>query len=81
MWCEKGQTSLLILPNLQRTFMAKSMQVPVIVFEKQYEVELLMNAVHNFKEYQKDEKDKANLDALLHELYKINKIYEKTNNS
>jgi len=61
--------------------MAKSMQVPVLVFEIQYEVELLMNAVHNFKEYQKDEKDKIKLDALLHELYKINKIYEKTNNS
>jgi len=57
------------------------MQVPVLVFEIQYEVELLMNAVHNFKEYQKDEKDKIKLDALLHELYKINKIYEKTNNS
>lgn len=61
--------------------MAKSMQVPVLVFEIQYEVELLMNAVHHFKEYQKDEKDKIKLDALLHELYKINKIYEKTNNS
>ena len=61
--------------------MAKSMQVPVLVFEIQHEVELLMNALHNFKEYQKDEKEKKECDKLLHELYKINKIYETTNNS
>ena len=57
------------------------MQVPVLVFEKQEDVEILMNALYSFKEYEKDEKEKAKHDALLHELYKINKIYEKTNNS
>tara|TARA_R110002020_G_scaffold256273_2_gene469925 strand:- start:22615 stop:22800 length:186 start_codon:yes stop_codon:yes gene_type:complete len=61
--------------------MAKSMQVPVLVFEKQEDVELLMNALHNKKEYATDEKEKAKYDELLHELYKINKIYETTNNS
>jgi len=61
--------------------MAKSMQVPVLVFEKQEDVELLMEALHNRKEYEKDEKGKVKYDELLHELYKINKIYEKTNNS
>ena len=61
--------------------MAKSMQVPVLVFEKQQDVEILMNALHNRKEYIKDEREKEKYDELLHELYKINKIYEKTNNS
>ena len=31
------------------------MQVPVLVFEKQEDVELLMNALHNKKEYANDE--------------------------
>tara|TARA_R110002012_G_scaffold320710_1_gene545090 strand:- start:1914 stop:2099 length:186 start_codon:yes stop_codon:yes gene_type:complete len=61
--------------------MAKSMQVPVLVFEKQEDVELLMNALHNKKEYANDEKEKAKYNELLNELYKINKIYETTNNS
>ena len=57
------------------------MQVPILVFETKGEVELLMNALHNFKEYSKEEKEKAKLESLLHELYKIDKIDEKTNNS
>ena len=61
--------------------MSKSIQVPILVFETKEEVELLMNALHNFKEYSKEEKEKAKLESLLHELYKIDKIYEKTNNS
>ena len=61
--------------------MSKSMQVPILVFETKEEVEILMSALHNFKEYEKDEKEKVKHDALLHELYKINKIYETTNNS
>tara|TARA_R110000824_G_scaffold329070_2_gene515909 strand:+ start:617 stop:802 length:186 start_codon:yes stop_codon:yes gene_type:complete len=61
--------------------MSKSMQVPVLVFEKHKEVEMLMEALHSKKEYMTDGTDKQEADKLLHELYKINKIYEKTNNS
>jgi hypothetical protein len=61
--------------------MSKSMQVPVLVFEKQKEVEMLMEALHSKKEYMTDGRDKEEADKLLHELYKINKIYEKANNS
>ena len=61
--------------------MAKSMQVPVLVFEKHREVEMLMEALHTKKQYMTDGTDKKEADKLLNELYKINKIYEKTNNS
>ena len=57
------------------------MQVPVLVFEKHKEAEMLMEALHSKKEYMTDGRDKKLCDKLLHELYKINKIYEKTNNS
>ena len=61
--------------------MAKSMRVPVLVFEKQKEVEILMEALHTKKEYMTDGTDKKECDKLLNELYKLNKIYETTNNS
>ena len=61
--------------------MAKSMRVPVLVFEKQKEVEILMEALHTKKEYMTDGTDKKECDKLLNELYKINKIYETINNS
>ena len=61
--------------------MAKSMRVPVLVFEKHKEVELLMAALHTKIEYMTDSSDKSEDNELLTELYKINKIYETTNNS
>ena len=61
--------------------MAKTMRVPVLVFEKHKEVELLMAALHTKKEYMTESSDKRECDKLLNELYKLNKIYEQTNNS
>jgi len=55
--------------------------VPVLVFEKHKEVELLMAALHTKKEYMTESSDKRECDKLLNELYKLNKIYEQTNNS
>ena len=58
------------------------MQVPVLVFEKQREVEILMKALHHEREIGvKSDEEKVKYDAILHELFKINKIYETTNNS
>jgi len=60
--------------------MSKSMRVPVLVFEKHEEVEIMMAALHTYKETQK-KYDKVKIAELLNEVYKINKIFEKTNNN
>ena len=66
--------------------MAKSMQVPILVFEKKEDAELLMRSLRIYKEKSEkelflSEREKENLETLLDEVYKINRIYEKTNNS
>tara|TARA_R110002167_G_scaffold364342_2_gene586108 strand:- start:404 stop:604 length:201 start_codon:yes stop_codon:yes gene_type:complete len=66
--------------------MAKSMQVPILVFEKKEDAELLMSCLRIYKEKSEkelflSEREKENLETLLDEVYKINRIYEKTNNS
>tara|TARA_R110000822_G_scaffold19207_26_gene62778 strand:+ start:503 stop:703 length:201 start_codon:yes stop_codon:yes gene_type:complete len=66
--------------------MAKSMQVPILVFEKKEDAELLMSSLRIYKEKSEkelflSEREKENLETLLDEVYKINRIYEKTNNS
>tara|TARA_Y100001951_G_scaffold42450_1_gene33628 strand:+ start:54 stop:236 length:183 start_codon:yes stop_codon:yes gene_type:complete len=60
--------------------MPKSMRVPVLVFEKHEEVEIMMSALHTYKETQK-KYDEVRIAELLNEIYKINSIFEKTNNN
>jgi hypothetical protein len=56
------------------------MRIPVLVFEKHEEVEIMMSALHTYKETQK-KYDKVKIAELLNEIYKINSIFEKTNNN
>jgi len=60
--------------------MSKSMRVPVLVFEKHEEVEIMMAALHTYKETQK-KYDEVRITELLNEIYKIDRIFEKTNNN
>ena len=56
------------------------MRVPVLVFEKHEEVEIMMAALHTYKETQKKYAE-VRITELLNEIYKIDRIFEKTNNN
>ena len=60
--------------------MPKSMRIPVLVFENKEEVEIMLSSIHTYQETQK-KYDKVKVAELLNEIYKIDRIFEKTNNN
>ena len=64
--------------------MAKSMKVPVLVIEHKDDVEMIMRGLHWLQEqkvYDDPPESKERFEELLNEIYKIQSILEKTNNS
>ena len=58
----------------------KSMRVPVLVFENNEDVDILIAALYNWNETQ-TKYDKNKVQERLNEIYKIQTIFEKTNNN
>ena len=58
----------------------KTMRVPVLVFENKEDVEIVMSAMVNYAEVQ-NKYEKAKVRERLNEIYKINTIFEQTNNN
>ena len=58
----------------------KTMRVPVLVFENKEDVEILMSAMVNYAEVQ-NKYEKTKVRERLNEIYKINTIFEQTNNN
>jgi len=58
----------------------KTMRVPVLVFENKEDVEIVMSAMVNYAEVQ-NKYEKTKVRERLNEIYKINTIFEKTNNN
>ena len=64
--------------------MAKSMKVPVLVIEHKEDVEMIMRGLHWLQEqkvYDDPPDIKKRFEELLNEIYKIQRILEKTNHS
>ena len=64
--------------------MAKSMRVPVLVIEHKDDVEMIMRGLHYLQEqkvYDDPPDVKERFEELLNEIYKIQRILEKTNHS
>lgn len=58
----------------------KTMRVPVLVFENKEDVEIIMSAMVNYAEVQ-NKYEKTKVRERLNEIYKINTIFEQTNNN
>ena len=58
----------------------KTMRVPVLVFENKEDVEIVMSAMVNYAEVQ-NKNEKTKVRERLNEIYKINTIFEQTNNN
>ena len=58
----------------------KTMRVPVLVFENNEDVDILIAALYNYNETQ-TKYDKTKVQERLNEIYKIQTIFEKTNNN
>ena len=58
----------------------KTMRVPVLVFENSDDVDILVAALYNYNENQ-NKYDKTKVQERLNEIYKIQTIFEKTNNN
>jgi|ETNvirnome_6_100_1030635.scaffolds.fasta_scaffold133728_2 hypothetical protein len=58
----------------------KTMRVPVLVFENKEDVEIVMSAMVNYAEVQ-NKYEKTKVRERLNEIYKINTIFEQTNNN
>jgi 3-methyladenine DNA glycosylase AlkC len=58
----------------------KTMRVPVLVFENSDDVDILVEALYNYNENQ-NKYSKTKVQERLNEIYKIQTIFEKTNNN
>tara|TARA_R100000458_G_C8159197_1_gene163930 strand:- start:13 stop:192 length:180 start_codon:yes stop_codon:yes gene_type:complete len=58
----------------------KSMRVPVLVFENNEDVDILITALYNWNESQ-NKYDKHKVQERLDEIYKIKTILDNTNNN
>ena len=58
----------------------KSMKVPVLVFENNEDVDILIAALYNWNETQ-NKYDKQKVQEKLNEIYKIKTILDNTNNN
>jgi len=56
------------------------MRVPVLVFENSDDVDILVAALYNYNENQ-NKYSKTKVQERLNEIYKIQTIFEKTNNN
>ena len=62
--------------------MAKAMKVPVLIFEHHNEVKILMSALNNIKDSNDySQVRRKETKELLDEIYKIDAIFENTNNN
>jgi len=58
----------------------KSMKVPVLIFENNEDVDILIAALYNWNESQ-NKYDKQKVQEKLNEIYKIKTILDNTNNN
>jgi len=62
--------------------MSKAMKIQVLVFENHNEVKLIMKALHLIKDSSNySQRERGEIKELLDEIYKINGIFEATNNN